>query len=140
MGRREMREHIFKLLFMAEFYQDAELRAQAGIYLDEMEREHFSEKEYNYVAGKFAKIQEELPKIDAILAEEASGWKLKRMNKVDLAILRLGAYETLMDEKIPVGVAINEAVELAKRFGGNESPAFVNGVLAKLARPKAQAT
>ena len=55
------------------------------------------------------------------------------MNKVDLTLLRLAVYEMKWDDDVPVSVAINEAVELAKRFGGEESPSFVNGVLAKLA-------
>ena len=63
----------------------------------------------------------------------AVGWKTQRMGKVDLTIIRLALYEILYDEDIPTGVAINEAVELAKRYGTDESPSFVNGVLAKLA-------
>lgn len=55
------------------------------------------------------------------------------MNKVDLTILRLASYEILWDEDIPTSVAINEAVELAKKFGGKDSSSFVNGVLAKIA-------
>ena len=62
----------------------------------------------------------------------AQGWKTKRMGRVDLTILRLALYEMLYDDEVPEKVAINEAVELAKKFGGNESPAFINGVLAKL--------
>lgn len=139
MGRREMREHIFKLLFLLEFYQKEELDAQAQLYMDEVEESVFSPKEQEYVCGKFHKIEAVLPQIDERLSREASGWKLNRMNKVDLSILRLAAYEMLMDEDIPVGVAINEAVELAKKFGGDDSPSFVNGVLAKLASPKEQA-
>ena len=68
-----------------------------------------------------------------MLNEASKGWKVNRMSKVDLAIMRLAVYEMKMDEDIPVKVAINEAVELAKKFGGDDSPAFVNGVLAKLA-------
>ena len=63
----------------------------------------------------------------------AEGWQTKRMGKVDLTILRLAVYEIKYDEDIPTGVAINEAVELAKKFGQDSSPAFVNGVLAKFA-------
>ena len=63
----------------------------------------------------------------------AKGWKTGRMGKAELAILRLAVYELKYDEDVPVKVAINEAVELAKKFGGDESPAFVNGILAKLA-------
>ena len=55
------------------------------------------------------------------------------MNKVDLTILRLAVYEMKWDDDVPVSVAINEAVELAKRFGGDESPSFINGVLARIA-------
>ena len=59
----------------------------------------------------------------------AKGWKTGRMGKAELAILRLAVYEMKYDEDVPVKVAINEAVELAKKFGGDESPAFVNGIL-----------
>ena len=77
--------------------------------------------------------------IDGILNENAKGWKTSRMNKVDLTILRLAVYELKWDDEIPVGVAINEAVELAKRFGGDESPSFVNGVLGKVAEQEQKA-
>ena len=72
-----------------------------------------------------------VPKLDERLNQVAEGWKTKRMGKADLAILRLALYEMLYDESIPVKVAINEAVELAKKFGGDDSPSFVNGILAK---------
>ena len=65
------------------------------------------------------------------LTKVAAGWKTKRMGKVELTILRLAVYEMLYDDTIPEKVSVNEAVELAKKFGGNESPAFVNGVLAR---------
>jgi len=131
MGRREMREHIFKLLFLLEFYRGEELNDQAQLYMDEVEEADFTEKESAYILDKFHRIEEILPQIDEKLSEVSSGWKLNRMNKVDLAILRLAAYEALKDDDIPVSVAINEAVELAKKFGGDDSPSFVNGVLAK---------
>ena len=66
--------------------------------------------------------------IDAV----AEGWKTGRMGKVDLTLIRLAVYEMKYDEDVPVGVAINEAVELAKKYGTDESPAFINGMLAKL--------
>ena len=68
-----------------------------------------------------------------MLDSKATGWKVSRMGKVDLTILRLALYEMLFDDEVPVSVAINEAVELAKKFGQTESPAFVNGILAKFA-------
>ena len=66
--------------------------------------------------------------------EKATGWKTSRMNKVDLAILRLAVYEIKWDDDVPVKVAINEAVELSKKFGGDESSSFVNGILGKIAK------
>ena len=75
---------------------------------------------------------EKLPEIDAMLEKVSRGWKLSRMGKVELTILRLAVYEMRFDEDIPEKVAINEAVELSKKFGGDDSPAFINGVLAKL--------
>ena len=68
-----------------------------------------------------------------MLSEAASGWTLGRMGKVELTILRLAVFEMKFDEEMPVKVAINEAVELAKVFGGDDTPGFINGVLAKLA-------
>ena len=68
-----------------------------------------------------------------ILNSTSKGWKTKRMSKVDLTILRLAVYEMLFDPDVPTGVAINEAVELAKQFGGDDSSAFINGILGKIA-------
>ena len=78
--------------------------------------------------------KEDIPEIDEMLNRTTEGWKTTRMGKVDLAILRLAVYEMKFDEDVPVGVAINEAVELAKRFGRDQSPSFINGILGKLAR------
>ena len=75
-----------------------------------------------------------LEKIDEMLNEAATGWKVSRMGKVELTILRLAAYEIYFDEDVPTSVAINEAVEMAKEFGGDESPAFINGVLGKMVK------
>ena len=71
--------------------------------------------------------------IDDMINKEAKGWDTTRMGKVDLTLIRLAVYEIKYDDEIPTGVAINEAVELAKKFGQDNSPAFVNGVLAKFA-------
>ena len=68
--------------------------------------------------------------------ETSKGWKTKRMNRVDLTALRLAVYEMQYDKDVPTGVAINEAVELAKRFGGEDSGSFVNGILGKIAAGK----
>ena len=74
------------------------------------------------------------PEIDALLDETSEGWRTGRMSKVDLNLLRLAVYEIRFDEDIPTGVAISEAVELAKQFGGEESSSFVNGILGHIAK------
>ena len=80
-----------------------------------------------------AGIMDKIPEIDEQINEVAAGWRTKRMGKVELTILRLALFEMKYDDSIPEKVAINEAVELAKKFGGDESPSFVNGILAKFA-------
>ena len=75
--------------------------------------------------------------IDRLLGETAEGWKVSRMGKTDLTVLRLAVYEMEFDEDVPVGVAVNEAVELSKKFGGDGSPAFVNGILGKIGKMEA---
>ena len=130
MSRRELRELIFKLLFRVEFNQKEEL-AQQEVFFFFFEENQAEEEYSDQVKGKFRRIVERLDEIDAMLNEKAKGWSTNRMGKVDLTILRLAVFEIKYDEEIPTGVAINEAVELAKKFGQDSSPAFINGVLAK---------
>lgn len=132
MGRREQREQIFKLVFQLEFNKKEEMPEQMKLYLEQEEIQ--SEKDCTYISEKFEKIQEKLVEIDAFINEQTVGWKTERMGKVELAIIRLAVYEMKYDESVPTSVAINEAVELAKKFGQDEAPSFVNGVLAKLAK------
>lgn len=130
MSRRELREQIFKMLFRIEFHESEELTEQMELFLEEEER---SKEDDAYIQEKYAKIAEKVKEIDAAINEKAKGWKTGRMAKVDLSILRLAVYEICYDEQIPTGVAINEAVELAKKYGTDNSPSFINGVLAKFA-------
>ncbi len=141
MKRSEQREAIFKLLFMALFNEQEEMPEKMSFYLDTMEDGSEEEKplvpteeEAAYIREKYQKIQENLPAIDEVINASARGWKTSRMSKVDLTILRLAVYEVKYDDRIPTGVAINEAVEIAKRFGGDESASFINGILGKIAR------
>lgn len=131
MGRRELREHIFTLLFLAEFHDAEEMGQQLVLYFEKLG--DVEEKNQEYIESKYRMILEKETEMDVDIDQIAEGWKTTRMGKVDLTILRLAVYEMKFDEEIPVGVAINEAVELAKKFGGDDSPAFVNGILAKLA-------
>ena len=132
MGRREQREQIFKLVFQLEFNDKAEMPEQMRLYLEQEEIQ--SEKDCVYISEKFEKIQEKVTELDTLINEQAIGWKTDRMGKVDLAIIRLAVYEIKYDDSVPTSVAINEAVELAKKFGQDESSSFVNGVLAKFSK------
>ncbi len=131
MSRRELREQIFKLLFRIEFNDEAEMPEQMAFFFEAEEPLEDSVKEE--ISRKYTAVLEKKEELDQMLDEKATGWTVSRMGKVDLTILRLALFEMLYDDAIPVSVAINEAVELAKKFGQAESPAFVNGILAKFA-------
>ncbi|MBO5474698.1 MAG: transcription antitermination factor NusB [Lachnospiraceae bacterium] len=131
MSRRELREQIFKLLFRVEFNRMEDMPEQEQLFFEQEDAAR--EQDAVYVSDKYHKIREKLEEIDALLNEKAQGWDTTRMSKVDLTILRLAVYEIMYDESVPAGVAINEAVELAKKFGQDASSGFVNGVLAKFA-------
>lgn len=130
MTRREIREQVFKMLFRVEFYNQEEMSEQ--IVLCEDDACNWKEKDKTYIFEKVEKISEKLEEIDAKINEVSEGWKTGRMGKVDLTLIRLAVYEMLYEEDVPAKVAINEAVELAKQYGTDNSPSFVNGVLAKL--------
>lgn len=130
MSRRELREHIFKVLFRVEFFPAEELDEQLTQFLEESEP--ISPEDEAYIQQKYLHIKEKLTEVDEIINTHTKGWKTDRMAKMDLAIIRLAVYEMKYDEDVPTGVAINEAVELARKFGTDDSPSFVNGVLAKI--------
>lgn len=134
MGRREQREHIFKLLFMAQFNSVEEMPEQLSLYFERVTQ--LDENDQIYMEEKYRHVLEHLEEIDGLLNEYSKGWKTKRMSRVDLTALRLAVYEIKYDTDVPVGVAINEAVELAKRFGGEASGSFVNGILGRVAEEK----
>lgn len=147
MNRKEIRDAIFKLLFMTQFRDQEEMPEQVRLYFDALD-EGRSEIGYAhqptgedklYIEEKYSRITEKLPVIDSDLNRISSGWKTSRMNKVDLSALRLAVYEICYDDTIPMRVAINEAVEIAKRFGGESSASFVNGILGKLVREESAA-
>ena len=118
------------MLFRVEFYNQEEMSEQ--IALCEDDACSWKEKDKTYIFEKVEKISEKLEEIDAKINEVSEGWKTGRMGKVDLTLIRLAVYEMLYEEDVPAKVAINEAVEFAKQYGTDNSPSFVNGVLAKL--------
>ena len=131
MTRRPLRENVFKMLFRVEFHDDKELPEQLILFEDELEP--ISEDEKIYMTNKYKDIYAHIEELDAAINEVSKGWKTIRMGKVDLTLIRLAVYEIRFEEEIPVKVSINEAVELAKKYGTDDSPAFVNGILAKFA-------
>lgn len=133
MKRSTIRNHVFMLLFSVEFYDEQEQREQNDLYFAGLDEE-IGEQDKEYIIERASKIREKIEEIDKKINETSSGWKTDRMGKVELTILRLAVYEMLYDEEIPVNVAINEAVELAKTYGGDSSPSFVNGILGKLVK------
>lgn len=129
MSRRELREQIFKLLFRVEFNSSEEMPEQEKLFFEDTCIA--DETDAAYISAKYHKIVEKLEVIDKMLNERTENWDTARMGKVDLTILRLAVYEMTFDEDVPAGVAINEAVELAKKFGQDASSGFVNGILAR---------
>ena len=139
MNRSGLREQVFKLLFRIEFNTKEEMQEQCELFLEHEEIE-MTEKDKAQIRERFLSIYDRLEEIDLKINEKATGWTTERMGKVDLSIIRLAVYELLFDEKIPQGVAINEAVELAKKYGQDESYGFVNGVLAKFTRKEEESS
>lgn len=130
MTKHEEREHLFKLLFCKDFHDVEELQEQIAMYQTQQEIEN--EEEFAPIKAKLEAIVAAEGTIDMILAEAATGWRLNRMGKAELTILRIATYEIRYDEEVPDKVAINEAVELAKKYGNDAASGFVNGVLAKV--------
>ena len=131
MTRREIRELIFKMVFRAEFHNEEEIPQQLRLFMDTLDTA--SEKDRGYIEHKVQDIFAHLKEIDEIIDGSAQNWKTSRMAKVELTLIRLAVYEIRFEEEIPTGVAINEAVELAKAYGEENSASFVNGVLARIA-------
>lgn len=127
MTRRELREQIFKIIFQADFHSQEELSQQVTLALED---DVYSEETKEQIMEKCKEIFAHVEELDAQINDVVEGWKTTRMSKVDLSLIRLALYE-MKFEKIPKGVAINEAVELAKQYGTDHSSGFVNGVLAK---------
>lgn len=146
MTRREMREHCFKMLFSVDFYPRDETAEQVGQYFASPEEDDTTEegtveiihqvdveeKDRVFLIDRVEGMAARIPELDEKINSVAQGWKTRRMGKVELTILRQALYEMLYDSEVPEKVAINEAVDLAKKFGGKDSPAFINGVLARL--------
>ena len=132
MTKTEIREQVFILLFQTDYHDRESLSQQAEDYLQTLE--DAGKKDLRQINDKYHGVMEHLEELDDYITRYSRGWEISRLAKADVAILRVAVYEMLFDEKVPVGVAINEAVELAKTYGTENSPAFVNGLLGNVAR------
>ena len=124
MTRREARELAFSLLYEATYYKPEEVPA---LYEREMELRPFEDNPY--LRAVVAGVSEKSAMLDALIEKYSNGWKVRRISRVSLAILRLSIYEMFYVEDVPYNASINEAVELAKKYNDDKAPAFINGVL-----------
>lgn len=127
MTRREAREALFALLFEMSFFSEEE---RSTLY--ETECEWQSIEADDYIATGYTGVLLNMEEIDAKISGASKGWKLSRLSKVTLSILRLATYEFCYTD-LPYNIAINEAVELAKKYDDDKAPKFINGVLNKIA-------
>jgi N utilization substance protein B len=135
MGRRASRETAMKLLYQMEI-QKSDKSEQIEMALED---ENLTEKDKKYIRNIINGVNEKVTIIDSIIEKNAMGWKLNRVSKIDLSILRIGIYEILYREDIPFSVSVNEAVELAKKYSNDDAGSFVNGLLAKVTKADTKA-
>ena len=127
MKRSEIRENILKLLYLDDFHDTEELNTQFSLYFDG--KKGFTEEDKAYIIEKAKDVLAHKDEIDKEIEAVSNKWKVDRMDKVDKAILRLAYYEIKMDDDVPDKVAVNEAVELSKKYSSDASPKFINGIL-----------
>lgn len=132
MTRREIRETVFQILFGMEFNKDCDIREQAEMFLMTSDVT-YQDDEKEYIVSRAFDVAANRQEIDSVIEEISEGWSINRIGKAELAILRLAIYEMKYDNDIPVKVAINEAVELAKLYCNPDAKSFINALLAKIA-------
>lgn len=130
MGRRASREIAMKLLYQLEIQKD-DREEQIQTVLEE---NSFTEKDKLYLTEIIDGVKKNLELIDKTIEVNSKGWKISRISKVDLSIMRLSIYEICFMDDIPYSVSVNEAVELAKKYSNEDAGSFVNGILSKVSR------
>jgi N utilization substance protein B len=130
LSRSRAREVALQLLYQSDFNPTVD-RDRVEEFIRGRIRET---KEQQFCSALYDGVRQHLAEIDQMLSSVAENWRLPRMHAVDRNVLRLGVFELVFDRTKPVPVVINEAIELARRFGSKDSPAFVNGLLDRIAR------
>ena len=133
MSRKKARDNAFKCIYELEFIKDKNLE---DILFNCYEENNNTSEEKEYIEMILKGVKDNIKNIDDIILSKLKNWSLDRIAKIDLAILRLAIYEILYVDSIPDKVSANEAVELAKTYGNNDSKSFVNGVIAKVIEDK----
>ena len=140
-SRRRAREYALQALYQADQVDGGVSDALSGLWaglldeeVGELGRRQAESDEVEFATALARGASEEREALDARIEASSTNWRITRMSVVDRNILRLGAYELLYMDDIPANVSINEAVELAKRFGTKDSRAFVNGILDRIAK------
>lgn len=133
MGRRASRETAMKLLYQIEI-QKEDKEDQINSVLEE---NAFDENDKEYIRDIVEGVFNNIDYIDKIIEKYSKGWKVNRLSKVDLSILRLSIYEISFRNDIPYTVSVNEAVELAKKYSGEDAGSFINGILGKVSKGQA---
>ena len=132
MSRTAARETVARLLY--QWAMNGGTWQDALLYTLDDESEKLDKHDMEYVERMMTRIPEHAAELDETIAGVSQRWRIERMGKMDLSILRLAVYEMCDCDDIPVSVSINEAVELAKRYCGDETPTFINGMLSTLAK------
>lgn len=132
MSRREARDAAFKLVFEIPFH-GCNYKDRIDFFIENLETE-LSETDKQYVHNAVEACFENLEAIDEEIVPLLKKWTISRIPKVSLSVLRLGVTEMRYINDIPYQVSINEAIELAKQYGDDDAPSFVNGVLDKIAK------
>lgn len=127
MSRRETRETAMKLLFQMSI--NKEDSSEVIDNFKENSEEEVQNVDFSYVSEVIRGVQDNLAFIDEVIEKNLRNWKIDRIPKIDLAILRLAVFEIKYKEEVPQNVAINEAIELSKKYCDDKSFPFINGVL-----------
>lgn len=131
MSRKAARECAFKLIFEIPFHDGQSPAERIGQCFEIYEYNDINDNDKKYISSTVTDCFENIGDIDKKISDSLENWKIDRLSKVDLSILRLAAAEILHNDEIPFRVSVNEAVELAKCYGEDGSPSFINGVLSK---------
>ena len=130
MSRKKSREKAMELLFSIALSKDSVEEAME-VFVDNYE-DNIKELDLDYIKNLLNGVEANKEEIDKIIEKNLQNWKLDRISKVNLTILRLGVYEIAFDENVPKKVALNEAIELGKLYSDQKSVSFINGVLDKV--------